>query len=47
MKRLSISLPDDTYEALRVMAFEQRTSVAGVVRVLVEQGTKKKGARKT
>ncbi|MGP8080137.1 MAG: hypothetical protein ACLPVI_06465 [Dehalococcoidales bacterium] len=34
-KRTTISLRPEEYEALRFMAFKQKTSVAGVVRELI------------
>ena len=34
-KRTTISLLPEEYEALRFMAFKQKTSVAGIVRALI------------
>ena len=36
-KRTTISLRPEEYEALRFVAFKRKTSVAGVVRELIEE----------
>lgn len=37
MKRLLVSLDDETYEALRVLAFERNTQMAKLVRGAIEE----------
>jgi len=37
MKRLLVSLDDDTYEALRRLAFEKKTQMAKLVRHAIEE----------
>lgn len=36
-KRTTISLPPDEYETLRFVAFKRKTSVAGVMRQLINE----------
>ena len=36
-KRTTISLPPEDYEVLRFVAFKRKTSVAGVIRELIQE----------
>lgn len=42
MKKMLIQIDDIQYETLRTMAFEQRTSIAALVREAIEKMLRKK-----
>ena len=45
MKRLAIRIPDDLYEELRRLAYEQRKSVKGVAVERLSAGAPARGQR--